>query len=121
MKLQNFSSALAFLLFFFFSSSVLAQPSGVLKAGLNYSSWYGESSDGTSGKIGFHAGGQMQLKIGSGEFLQPEIEYSSEGAKASDENLAISLHYLKFSLTLRGTQSYGPGLFYDLGVFTVIF
>src|SRR5690349_6671738 len=73
-----------------------------LKAGVNYSSWYGDGAGGTKGKPGFHVGAVFQFKLDDDFFFQPEIEYSGEGAKSDDkDNLQVNLDYLNIPLMFR--------------------
>lgn len=118
MKLKNFYSAGAVSFFILLSSSpaVLAQPHVLLKAGVNFSSWLGQVGEVASDKTSFHVGGQFQIPLGGGAFLQPELEYSSEGATVPELGLSVSLNYLNFPIVVRWSEPSSPNFFYDFGV-----
>ncbi len=63
-----------------------------IKAGANFSTLTakpsGEVSSSTSYKVGFNAGGFVELGVGSGFTIQPELLFSQMGGKVSFTNAA---------------------------------
>jgi hypothetical protein len=52
-----------------------------LKAGANFSNWTGDDSDDAEILTGFHAGATVNIPFGNMWAVQPEIMFSTEGAK----------------------------------------
>lgn len=63
------------------AGSVLAQVSGGLKVGANLSS-FGGDAEGTSSKIGYHAGAYLNLAFSDKIALQPELLYNVLGSES---------------------------------------
>ena len=72
------------------SSLAFAQQFGV-KAGVNVSSIGGNDDLDQSSKVGFNAGLFMNAPLAANFSIQPELLYSSMGAKAGN-NLNATLH-----------------------------
>lgn len=64
-------------------TSVNAQNFGV-KAGLNLASVTGDFTEGIDGRTSFHIGTVAEFKVSDKFSFQPELMYSSQGAKVSD-------------------------------------
>ena len=62
------------------------------KAGLNMADWYGEDADGADSRTSFHVGGFAEFKVSEKFAVQPELLYSSQGAKG--EGAKINTDYL---------------------------
>ena len=66
------------------------------KAGVNFASITGDMTDDLEGLTGFHIGGYVDIPV-SGKFsVQPEIQFSTQGAKLEDDDFEskIKLNYL---------------------------
>ncbi|NHN25216.1 PorT family protein [Flavobacterium jejuense] len=61
------------------------------KAGLNLSNFSGDA-EGTSTKVGFQVGALAEIMISDKFAIQPELVYSSLGAKSSDEGFDYTSH-----------------------------
>lgn len=91
MKQENKTILLIVALFFISSSiiSVKAQsPRAGIKGGINLSNFYIDDIDDQNMRIGYHAGIYGQLPITSFLAIQPEINYSTRGAKLSFSGVA---------------------------------
>ncbi|MFN2458824.1 MAG: porin family protein [Chitinophagaceae bacterium] len=67
------------------SSALLAQTGAVfgLKGGINLANWNTEGDeDGTDMKTGFHVGGLAHIHLAPQWALQPELQFSTQGAEA---------------------------------------
>ncbi len=66
-----------------------------IKAGLNLSNVTGDV-DGASTKVGFQAGGLVEIKVSDKFAVQPELLYSLQGAKVDEEGTEVdfNLSYL---------------------------
>lgn len=60
-----------------------AQSFGI-KGGINFASLSGDGADGLDGITSFHIGGIAEFKIFENLALQPELLYSTQGAKIDD-------------------------------------
>lgn len=79
------------------SSSVFAQEVNIgIKGGLNSYTIGGDDTDDIDGKLGYNVGLLGHIHLSERFGLQPEIMYSTQGAKASDGNgdVKISLDYI---------------------------
>lgn len=77
-------------LIFVGASLVQAQtPRGGIKGGLNLSNLYIEDVEDENVRLGFHAGVFTQLVIAPGFAIQPELNYSTKGAKAEYNVLGL--------------------------------
>lgn len=94
-----------------------------VKAGVNLANLHYKSGDDTENgdiKAGVHAGVFARLSIAPSLAFQPELLYSMEGARDSedDEEVKFNLHYIQLPLMLQfGSTSgfyaeIGPGLGY---------
>ncbi|WP_203295867.1 porin family protein [Luteirhabdus pelagi] len=52
------------------------------KAGVNFASIGGDGTDGVDGRTSFHVGGLVEIPISEKFSVQPELLYSSQGAKS---------------------------------------
>jgi Outer membrane protein beta-barrel domain len=85
-----------------------------IKAGANLSSWGGDDADGLKSKIGFHAGGTVNIPVSSMFSVNPEVLFSLEGAKSEDvDDAKINLSFINIPIML---QYNNPSGFYaELG------
>lgn len=63
------------------------------KAGLNLSTFAGEDADESKMKPGFHIGGLIQVPITESLIFQPELVFSTQGAKFKEEYMGESYEY----------------------------
>lgn len=63
------------------TSSVFAQLNFGAKAGLNLASISGDGTDGLDGRTSFHFGGLVEIELTDMFAIQPEVLFSSQGAK----------------------------------------
>lgn len=64
-----------------------------VKAGLNVSTFTGDDSDEAESLTGFHVGGVAEIKFTDKFSLQPELLYSTQGAKASVSGIEGGVAY----------------------------
>ncbi|MCL9806142.1 PorT family protein [Flavobacterium amniphilum] len=62
------------------------------KAGLNMADWYGDDAEGADSRTSFHVGGFAEFKVSDKFAVQPELLYSSQGAKG--EGAKINTDYI---------------------------
>jgi len=60
-----------------------------VKAGLNSSTFTGDTDDDTKSKIGFNLGGFAEIKISDKFAVQPELLYSTQGAKFDEGSTTL--------------------------------
>jgi hypothetical protein len=82
-----------------------------VKAGANFSMFGGDDSDGFDSKIGFNAGGIVNIPVSSMFSVQPEVVFSAEGAKmdADPDDIKYNLGYINIPVLL---QYNNPSGFY---------
>ena len=88
--------------------SVSAQRFGV-KAGLNFSNFYGNDADGTKTLTGFQLGGLYELPLSGGFYLQPEALLTLKGAKDDGTDQKIKPFYLEIPVRFMYKLPAGPG------------
>ena len=64
-----------------------------LKGGGNYSTITGDDTDGLDGRTGFHIGGLAEIMFNESFGLQPELIYSTQGAKEEYSDSGFSEKY----------------------------
>ena len=66
-----------------------------VKAGANFASLEGDGLEGLETYTSFHFGALLELKVFENFSLQPELLYSSQGAKVNDDNIKdINFNYV---------------------------
>jgi len=66
-----------------------------VKAGANFASLEGDGLEGLETYTNFHFGALLEVKVFENFSIQPELLYSSQGAKVSDENVKdINFNYV---------------------------
>lgn len=70
------------------------------KAGVNLASFKGESSDGYDGRTSFHLGAVAEISISDVFSVQPELLYSSQGAKGENSLINRKFTYKLNYLTI---------------------
>lgn len=95
MKKLFFSAALAV---FAFTSVQAQEVSFGVKAGVNFASLSGDFTDGLKAKTSFHIGGVAEVMISDDFSVQPELVYSSQGAKADEGDGKLNYDYLNLPI-----------------------
>ncbi|MFT3824103.1 MAG: porin family protein [Chitinophagaceae bacterium] len=75
------------------------------KAGLNIADFAGKDAEGTKAKVGFHIGALVQLPLIDKLSLQPELVFSTQGAKENDEDgdLKMNVSYINVPVLAKYT------------------
>ena len=85
-----------------------------IKAGVNMATLTGDSADNLDSKIGFHVGGFAEFKVSEKFSVQPEVLFSTQGAKADGGSLDINYINIpvmaKFYATPEFSLEAGPQL-----------
>ena len=98
--------------------SISAQNFGV-KAGLNFASISGDDAEDFDGRTSFHIGAYTEFEISESFSFQPELLYSSQGAKSSfsedgfDVDMDIKLNYL--NIPLMAKYYFSDGFNFEFG------
>lgn len=85
-----------------------------VKGGLNLTSFAGGNYYDAKSLVGFHVGGFAEIKVIERLAIQPEILFSTQGAKLDNLNINSKLNYLnipvlaKFFVTKQFTVEAGP-------------
>lgn len=101
------------LLVLVFAASVAAANAQVkfgVKAGVNLSNVIGSDAEDTKMKVGFNAGGLVQIPVTTQFSIQPELVYSAQGFKADDEEgdeLKINSGYINIPVLAKYTSTSG--------------
>lgn len=93
------------------TSAANAQISVGAKGGLNVSTLNGFQDLDASSLTGFHFGGYMGINLGRNFALQPEVLFSTQGAKLEDQE--VNLNYLNIPVMVRFLTK--GGLFLEAG------
>lgn len=84
----------AFLLIGIFQADAQMLKFGV-KAGANFNSLDGDDAQGLDTYTSFHFGALLEVKVFENFAIQPELLYSSQGAKVNEENIKdINFSYI---------------------------
>ena|SRR5688572_23372575 len=84
-----------------------AQTTGGLKAGLNLTNFGGDGAEDSKSRPGFHIGGYMNIGLNEKLSFQPELLFSTAGAKTEEKGPDFSfestakLSYLSIPLSLQ--------------------
>jgi len=93
-----------------------AQVQVAAKGGFNFSTLVGEDNSGAKTKVGLHVGALVHLPVTKRFSLQPEVVFSTQGAKTdlgSDDDFRISLNYLNVPILAKFKA--GSGFFAETG------
>lgn len=86
-----------------------------VKGGLNLSSYGGSYSSGTSTLVGFHLGGLVKIPLVEQFSLQPELVYSTQGAKLNSDGVSASLHDNYLNIPVMFKYTHESGFFAETG------
>jgi len=99
-----------FLIFVCASSFAVAhsQVSFGLKAGVNLANFSGDN-EGSKSKIGFNAGGFAEIGLAESFSVKPELVYSSQGAKYTEDEQEgkLNLNYINIPILAKYTHTSG--------------
>jgi Outer membrane protein beta-barrel domain len=119
------SLVLLFVATAWFCNTSNAQISVGLKGGLNVSNLNGidEQNFKTNALVGFHAGGYVTFNLGRNFAIQPELVYSTQGAKienaTSEENLKLNYFNIPVMVKFLTNSGFyveaGPQLGFQVG------
>ena len=86
-----------------------------LKAGANFSTLTGSGASGATKKVGFQGGVLVGIPLAGALSLQPEVNYSAQGAKAnvSGESFTLMQNYLNVPVLVK--YEHESGLFAETG------
>lgn len=89
------------------TATLSAQRFGV-KAGVNFSNYYGDDADGSKTLTGFQLGGVYEMPLSGNFYLQPEALLTLKGAKGSGD-LEMKPFYLEVPVRGMYKLDAGPG------------
>lgn len=98
-----------FLMFVMAGAFAVAQAQQIsygVKGGLNLSNVGGEDADGNKAKLGFNAGGFVNVQVAESFSIQPELVFSLQGAKF-DGDAKVNMSYLNIPVLARYTTQSG--------------
>ena len=97
----------------FFTASAQVQIG--LKAGANFATFSGSASDGAQTKVDFHGGAFAQIPLFNAFSLQPELLYSGQGAKGTENETEFTVNQAYVNVPVLFKYQHGSGLFAETG------
>jgi hypothetical protein len=97
----------------FFTAS--AQVQFGVKAGANFATLAGSGSEGATTKVDFHGGGFAQIPLANSFFLQPELVYSGQGAKATSDGVVYNVNQNYLNIPVLAKYQHSSGLYGETG------
>ena len=97
MKYYLLSIAAAFMVFAASAQDNPTSGNGIalgIKAGVNFATLSNDPSNNVKARVGFHAGGFVEIPIFDKFSIQPEILYSAQGDKSGSPSSKTNLDYL---------------------------
>lgn len=85
------------------------------KAGVNFASLSGDDADGLDGRTSFHIGGVVNIGISEKFAVQPELVYSSQGAKGSFEGVDVDYNFDYINLPVLAKFTVAEGFSIEAG------
>ena len=100
-----------------FSTSALAQQEVKFgpKAGVNFATVSGKDADDAKMMVGFHVGAFAEIKFNDKFAIQPEVQYSAQGAKGKDEGVEVKAKYDYINVPIRAKYYVTENLAFELG------
>jgi Outer membrane protein beta-barrel domain len=86
-----------------------------VKAGANFATLSGSGSDGAKTKVGFNGGAFAHIPITNSFFLQPELVYSGQGAKATSDGMDFNVNQNYLNIPVLVKYHHESGLFAETG------
>ena len=97
----------------FFTAS--AQIQFGVKAGANFATLAGTGSEGATTKVGFHGGGFARIPLVNSFFLQPELVYSGQGAKATSDGVVYNINQNYLNIPVLAKWQHSSGFYGETG------
>lgn len=97
----------------FFTAS--AQIQFGVKAGANFATLSGNGSEGATTKVDFHGGGFVHIPLVNSFFLQPELVYSRQGAKATSDGVVFNINQNYLNIPVLAKYQHSSGLYGETG------
>jgi hypothetical protein len=97
----------------FFTAS--AQIQFGVKAGTNFATLAGAGSEGATTKVDFHGGGFARIPLVNSFFLQPELVYSRQGAKATSDGYVININQSYLNIPVLAKWQHSSGFYGETG------
>ena len=97
----------------FFTAS--AQIQFGVKAGVNIATLAGAGSAGATSKVGFHGGGFARIPLVNSFFLQPELVYSGQGAKATSDGVVYNINQNYLNIPVLAKWEHSSGFYRETG------
>ena len=97
----------------FFTAS--AQVQFGVKAGANFATLTGPGSEGSTTKVDFHGGGFANIPLANSFFLQPELVYSRQGAKATSDGFVFNVNQSYLNIPVLTKYQHSSGLYGETG------
>ena len=97
----------------FFTAS--AQIQFGVKAGANFATLAGKGSEGATTKVDFHGGGFARIPLVNSFFLQPELVYSRQGAKATSDGVVFNINQNYLNIPVLAKYQHSSGLYGETG------
>lgn len=85
-----------------------------LKAGVNFVTLTGDT-DGASSIVGFNVGGFAEIKISEKFSIQPELLYSTQGAKVNSEGTDVEFNLSYLNIPVMAKYYVSPKFSFELG------
>jgi hypothetical protein len=86
-----------------------------LKAGANFATLSGPGSEGATSKVDFHGGGFAHIPLANSFFLQPELVYSRQGAKAASDGIIFNINQSYLNIPVLAKYQHSSGLYGETG------
>ena len=97
----------------FFTAS--AQIQFGVKAGANFATLSGPGSEGATTKVDFHGGAFAHIPLVNSFFLQPELVYSRQGAKATSDGVVFNINQSYVNIPVLAKYQHSSGLYGETG------
>src|SRR5664279_2487984 len=85
------------------------------KAGANFATLTGKGSEGATTKVDFNGGGFAHIPIANSFFLQPELVYSRQGAKATSDGIVFNINQSYLNIPVLAKYQHSSGLYGETG------
>ena len=97
----------------FFTAS--AQVQFGVKAGANFATLVGSGAGGADTKVGFHGGAFAHIPLVNSFFLQPELVFSGQGAKATSDGVVFTVNQTYLNIPVLVKYHHSSGFFGETG------
>ncbi len=86
-----------------------------VKAGANFATLAGSGADGAKTKVDFHGGAFAHIPLMNSFFLQPELVYSRQGAKAASDGMDFTVNQSYLNIPVLAKYHHSSGFFGETG------